>query len=420
MKKTKNLIIGFGKAGKTLAKTLATKYNEDVILVEKSDVMYGGTCINIGCLPTKRLIHDSKSTSYPQAIEEKDDMVLNFRKANFDMLDKLDKLTVLTGTASFLDNHTVLVESKNKPSETILAERIFINTGAKSFISKEIAAFNSQNIYDSKKILSLKQLPKNLLIIGSGYIGLEFANMFNNFGSTVYVTDHHPDILPREDADVKDEIKADLTSAGINFLLNSKIQKIEDLADQTSRVIYIENDTQTEKEIIVDAVLVATGRVADISDLKLENTDLTLTDKGFIQVDKTLKTNLNHIWAIGDVNGGPQFTYISLDDFRIIENQLFADKSYDLSKRGLFPSTLFIDPQYSRIGLNEKEAQKQNISYRVLKMPVAKIPAAKVLRQSKGLLKILVNEQDEILGAMIYALNANEIINLFSILISEL
>lgn len=266
----------------------------------------------------------------------------------------------------------------------------------------------SNAILDSTAAMDQTNLPKKLVIIGAGYIGLEFASMFAEYGSEVTVLDLHDNFLPREDDDIAVEIKHDLENSGVKFELGVKISRIDD------HTVYYEKDGVTTTTV-ADRILVATGRKPNTEDLGIENTDIELTDRGTIMVDDYLRTNVENVWAIGDVKGGPQFTYISLDDFRIIKDQLYGDAQRKVSDRINVPYSVFITPTLSRVGLNEKEAKSQNIKYELKKLPVTAIPKAQVLKDPRGLFKALINPaNNQILGVTLYGAESYELINQIS------
>ena len=408
MKNVKNIIIGFGKGGKTLAKFLAQK-GEEVLVVEKSDKMYGGTCINIACLPSKRLIIEAgNGVDFVDAVNGKNDMTSMLRNKNYHMLADEENVTVFDGTAKFMNNHEIAVTTVNGQIEEFHGDRIFINTGALPVMLPIPGLMESNAILDSTAAMDQTNLPKKLVIIGAGYIGLEFASMFAEYGSEVTVLDLHDNFLPREDDDIAVEIKHDLENSGVKFELGVKISRIDD------HTVYYEKDGVTTTKV-ADRILVATGRKPNTEDLGIENTDIELTDRGTIMVDDYLRTNVENVWAIGDVKGGPQFTYISLDVFRIIKDQLYGDGQRRVSDRINVPYSVFITPTLSRVGLNEKEAKSQTIKYELKKLPVTAIPKAQVLKDPRGLFKALINPaNNQILGVTLYGAESYELINQIS------
>lgn len=413
MKTIKNIIIGFGKGGKTLAKFLAQK-SEEVLVIEKSNKMYGGTCINIACLPSKRLIIEAANgVSYVDAVSGKNEMTAQLRNKNYHMLADEQTVTVLDGEAHFIADHEIEVVLTNDKKEQFKGERIFINTGAVPVMLPIPGLKESKYILDSTQAMDEKKMPENLTIIGAGYIGLEFASMFAKYGSKVTVLDHSREFLSREDDDISQLVKKDLEDAGVHFELGADIEEIID-EENEAKVRYQINGQ--EKEISANRILAATGRKPNIENLGLENTSIEITDRGAIKVDDFLRTTVDNVWAIGDVKGGLQFTYISLDDFRIIKDQLFGTGARMISDRKVVPYSVFISPALSQVGLNEKQARNQNKEYNLFKLPVAAIPKAKVAKDSRGLFKALVDpETEEILGATLYGIESYELINLISL-----
>lgn len=411
METVKNIIIGFGKGGKTLAKFLA-QHGEQVLVIEKSKQMYGGTCINIACLPSKRLIIEAAhGTSFEDAVDGKNVMTSQLRQKNYQMLASEDNITVLDGTAHFTGNHTIDVQTPDGQTLSYKGERIFINTGATPTIPDIPGLKDSRFLMNSTQAMDQPKLPRELVIIGGGYIGLEFANMFTSFGSHVTVLDHHQTLLPREDDDVAEMVIQNFKDNGVRFEVGVDIKAIGE-QDNQAAITFARTDNR-ETTIFADKILVATGRKPATAALDLQNTDIKVAKNGAIVVDDLLHTSVPNVWAIGDVKGGPQFTYISLDDFRIIKEELFGNKERRVSDRLIVPTNVFIEPSLAQVGLTEKEAQKQGKDYLLFKMPAAAIPKAKVLKDTRGLLKVLVDPQTNlIIGATLYVQEAQEIINM--------
>lgn len=412
MQKVQNIIIGFGKGGKTLAKFLAQR-GEEVLVVEKSPQMYGGTCINIACLPSKRLVTEAaRGTDFAAAIQGKIQMVKQLRDKNYHMLADEKTVTVLDGVAHFTGNHTIAVKTASGLKE-FEGERIFINTGATPNIPAIPGLRDSQNLLTSTTAMELPKLPNKLVIIGAGYIGLEFAAMFASFGSHVTMLDHHATFLAREDDDVATMVAENLQKLGVEIKMDVVLKKV---LDQDQQTILTYEGNNREQTIIADKVLVAAGRHPVTDHLGLENTDIQLASDGAIKVDSHLHTTVPNVWAIGDVKGGPQFTYISLDDFRIIKSELFGDGTRQTTNRGVVPTSVFIEPPLSQVGLTEKQAQVAGKHYELFKMPVVAIPKAKVLKDQRGILKMLVDpDTQRIIGATIYAPESHEIINMVAL-----
>ncbi len=413
MKEFKNIIIGFGKGGKTLAKNLAAK-GESVLVVEKSKKMYGGTCINIACLPSKNLIINAqRGIKFEDAVKQKNEMTTALRNKNYHMVADEETATVLDGTAKFIDNHTIEIVLDSGERTEVKGERIFINTGATPIIPQVKGLKESKYILDSTAAMDQNSLPNELVILGAGYIGMEFASMFARYGAKVTVLDTNEKFLKREDDDISEMLFNDLSQDGIEFKLGAKVVEVKDLSDKVEIIYEINGKKQTVK---ADKLLVATGRKPVTEGLGLENTDIELDERGAIKVDDYLRTTAENVWAIGDVKGGPQFTYISLDDFRIIFDQLYGKGKRKVSDRNLVPYSVFITPALSRVGLNEVEAKNKEIEYKLFKLAATSIPKAKVIGNTRGMYKILVDpDTEEILGATIYGEESYEVINLIAL-----
>ena len=376
--------------------------------------MYGGTCINIACLPSIRLIIEAANgVSYVAAVNGKNEMTAQLREKNYHMLADEKTITVLDGKAHFIADHEIEVELPNGKKAQYKGDRIFINTGAVPVMLPIPGLKESKYILDSTQAMDEKKMPKNLTIIGAGYIGLEFASMFAKYGSKVTVLDHNKEFLVREDEDISNAVRKDMEDAGIKFEFGADIEKITD--EKTDAKVTYQINGKT-KAINADRILVATGRKPNTENLGLENTAIETTDRGAIKVDDFLRTTVDNVWAIGDVKGGLQFTYISLDDFRIIKDQLFGTGARMVSDRKVIPYSVFISPALSQVGLNEKQANKLGKEYKLFKLPVTAIPKAKVAKDNRGLFKALVDpETEKILGATLYGIESYELINMISL-----
>lgn len=411
MEKVNNLIIGFGKAGKTLAGEFANQ-DESTILVEQSKKMYGGTCINVACIPTKKLkflAFEREELGYSVAMNVKNDLIEKLNHANYNNVENLANTKVLDGTASFIDEHTVEVEAE-QGSVRIQADRIFINTGARPFIPPVEGLELSNRILTSEELIALDHLPKELAIIGAGPIGLELASIYAQFGSEVTLLDRNDTILPQDDDDVREAVIEALEAQSIRFIHQANIEKVNESSEGVQIFYTVNGDI---REIEATHLLVATGRKANIEQLKLNNAGIETTDRQAIKVNEYLQTNHPHNFALGDVNGGPQQTYISLDDYRIVKDFLFGDKTYNTKLRANVPSTTFIEPPLSHVGLTEKQAKEQGYQTKVANLPVNGIPKAKILEQTNGLYKAIVDaETNQILGTTLVAPESHEVINI--------
>lgn len=416
MKKYDYIIIGFGKAGKTLASYLGSK-NFNVALIEKSKSMYGGTCINIGCIPTKILVEEANhSTPYKEAIERKNNLISLLRDKNYEKLVSNKNVTLYNGIGSFISKNEIKITSPSK-EKIIFGDTIFINTGAESVIPSIEGIDKIKNIYTSATLMEVNELPKSLAIIGGGYIGLEFASIYNTFGSKITILENGPDILLKEEPEIQLEIKTIFKNRDITILTDTTVVKLEQNGDSVK--IYYRNKYNEVKILEVSAILVATGRKANIKDLNLEAAGINFTDRG-IDVDKHLKTNIDNIFALGDVAGHLQFTYISLDDFRIVKNYLFGDKTKSQEERDIIPYSVFISPTLSRVGLSEKEAIKKGYNVKTNILKVNTIPRAKILKSETGIFKAVVDsDTNKILGCTLLGELSSEIINIVTLAIKE-
>ena len=423
------IIIGFGKAGKTLAVDLANR-GQKIALIEKSQEMYGGTCINQACIPTKILENKSsiirnqnldnfneKEIKYEESINQKEELISKLRMVNYNKLNSNENITIFTGQGSFINENTIEVNTIDDEVLILEGEKIFINTGSKPNIPDIKGIENSKIVYTNETLMKLNKLPSKITIIGAGYIGLEFAGIYASFGSEVTVVNTHRTILPKEDNDDAQEVVNILKKRNVKFLNDVSIIEIKE-ENQLAKLIYKQNGDDEERELSSDIVLVATGRKANIDNLNLHNANVELDSRGFIKVNEKLETTTKNIWALGDVNGGPQFTYISLDDYRIIRNHLFEDKTRKTSDRKNVPSSLFLDPAFSKVGLNIKEAKANGYNIIVAKMATEAIPRAKQIGKTDGFIKIVIDKDSEkILGATMICEDSNEIIHLIQLAI---
>ena len=425
MKKYDAIIIGFGKAGKTLAGFLAGK-GQKVALIEKSDKMYGGTCINVGCIPSKSLVNsverlENKDLStfterkdyYEKSVDKKEALITALRGKNYEMLASKENIDIYNGKGSFVSNKIVNIE-KNGENIQIEGEKIFINTGSETIIPNIKGLKESKNILTSKSLMELKELPRKLVIIGAGYIGLEFASTYAGFGSEVVIIDASDDILKREEKEAADRVKKILEEKGVTFYLNSKVEEIFD--DENDSSIAISNGNGEIIQFNGDKILVAIGRKANTQGLELEKAGVQVDERGNIIVNEKLETTAPNIWALGDVKGGLQFTYISLDDFRIIRDNVYGNGNRSLNDRNVVPYTTFLSTPLSRVGLSEKEAIEKGFDIKVGKIEAMAIPKGKIEGKSEGFLKVVVDAKtDKILGATLLCNTSHEMINIIAL-----
>ena len=424
MKSFDAIILGFGKGGKTLAGTLAAA-DMSVAVVERSEKMYGGTCINVGCIPSKSLITSAKSSAaaggvfseraarYAEAVRERSRVVSLLRQKNFDKLTTHPKITVLTGVAEFHDGRTVRIAFPDGSADTLTAPRIFINTGSRPFFPPIDGVQESSHIYSSETLMSLETLPRRLVVIGAGYIGMEFAAMYANFGAQVTVIQDGAVFLPREDAEIAQTVLDRLKAMGVRRLFSAKVVRI---TDRNGFADVLVETPEGDETLPAEVVLLATGRRPNAAELHPERAGVALTPRGAVQVDGHLRTTAPGIWAMGDVTGGLQFTYISLDDFRIVKSDVLGEGNRTSENRGAVPYSVFLDPPFSRVGLSEKEALELGYDVSVFKLAASAIPKAQVLRETSGLLKAVVDRKTgRILGAHLFCAESHEMINIIKL-----
>src|SRR3712207_3443224 len=375
------IVIGFGKAGKTFAKT-AAKCGKKVALIEKSKKMYGGTCINIACIPTKVLVEAGREgVDFSKAVKRKKDVVAALNKKNYNNLHDDENITIIDGFARFKENKVVEVLVDDSIVDTLTAEHIIINTGAIPNRPSIEGIEDSKYVYNSTSIMNLEKLPKKLVIVGGGYISLEFASMMSSFGSEVTILEKFDRIMPREDPEIVSEVVADFEKTGIEIVLGVSVDSIVDT--ENNAII------KTSKgDFEADAILVAAGRRPNTDGLMLENTDIKLGARGEVVVGENLETSVSNVYAAGDVVGGLQFTYISLDDFRILNSQIFGDKSRTTNNRNEIPYSVFITPVLARVGMTYKEAIDKGFNALENKLPVNQIPRHKINNDPRGLFKV--------------------------------
>ncbi|GAA1268113.1 pyridine nucleotide-disulfide oxidoreductase [Planotetraspora silvatica] len=412
------LVIGFGKGGKTVAAEMGRR-GRNVVLVEQSDRMYGGTCPNVGCVPTKALVHhsgkrradDSPQEWYERAVGSVQALTTLFRGSNHDAMNDADTVTVVTGRAAFVDPHTVVVGT-GEDQLAVTAETILINTGSEPIIPDIPGLRASKRVVTSADLIQTTELPERLAIIGGGYLGIEFASIYRRFGSQVTVLESAPKILGRLDDDVAAGAEGILLGEGIEIVTGVRVTEVRD-GESATTVVYEENGWRRTVE--ADAVLAATGRAPAIRDLGLEAAGVRTTDRGAIAVDEHLRTSRPHIFALGDVNGGPQFTYVSLDDSRIVMDQLVGEGRRSTADRVAIPNTLFMTPPLATVGITEKQARETGRRVKIASELVADIvamPRAYVVEETRGVMKFVIDaETDEILGAALLSIDAQELIN---------
>jgi pyruvate/2-oxoglutarate dehydrogenase complex dihydrolipoamide dehydrogenase (E3) component len=416
------LVIGFGKGGKTIAAAMGRR-GQRVVMVEQSDQMYGGTCINIGCVPTKALVHDAESRRsgdapkhwYARAVTRKADLTALLRGKNFDMLDVIDSVTVVTGRATFVGSREVEVRAGTDLLR-ICAETVVIDTGSEPVIPEIPGVHDNPRVTTSTTLIATEDLPARLVVIGGGYVGIELAGMYAQFGSQVTVLESAERVFGREDEDVAAAAREILERQGVTFLTGVRATSIRD-ADDGATVSYEGAGPGDAGGGVVtgDLVLLAAGRRPVTAGLGLEAAGVRTGEIGAIEVDEHLQTSAAGVFAVGDVNGGPQFTYISLDDSRVVLDQLVGSGERSTADRVAVPYTVFLSPPLARVGLTEREARKAGHDVLVASKAVASLaamPRARIVEQTDGLMKFVVDAGSGlVLGAALLCVDSQELIN---------
>ncbi len=412
LKKYDAVIIGSGSAGKHIASEFA-KHQKSVAIVEKDMERFSGACINIACIPTKALIQYSlKNIPYKESIERKNKLIKELRDNSYESLNKKDTITMYEGEARFKANKEIEVVSDRGKKE-IIGEHIIINTGSTSIIPPINGIENVRKVYTSTSIMEETELPKKLIIIGGGYIGLEFASLYARFGSKVTVIHSDNELLPEEEKKISEKVQKSMEEEGVRFTFGAKAEKVEE--SDHNVVVYLANG----KKVNGEAILLATGQKPNSENLQLEHTDIAHED-GAIKVNDLLQTTVENVWAVGDVNGGMQFTYISHDDARIVNNQIFGDASYTRKKRKNIQYTIFVDPPLSRVGYTKKAAEKAGYDIITNDLPVSALPRAKMMGEKRGLFTTVVDKKtNKILGVSLFGPRSEELINIVKIAMDE-
>jgi pyruvate/2-oxoglutarate dehydrogenase complex dihydrolipoamide dehydrogenase (E3) component len=416
------IIVGSGQAGNPLVYRLAD-LGWSVALIEKKYL--GGTCINVGCTPTKTMVHraqvahyardaarwginaSSVSVDLAKIVAQKDEVVLSFRGSQQRQVDKRANLRLYRGQASFVAPHQMKIGE-----ELLESEKIFINTGGRPNIPA-IPGLETVSYLTNETIMQLTAVPEHLLILGGGYIGLEFGQMFRRFGSRVTVLHTGKQIVPREDPEIATELQKALEAEGIQFLLNTRATRAE---NKSGSITLSFESTAGASSVTGSHLLVATGRGPNTDDLGLDKAGIETDKKGSIKVNGRLETNVSGVWALGDCKGGPAFTHISYNDFQIVYGNLIEGKNLTIENR-LVPYCVFTDPQLGGVGLTEKEARAKGFKLKIGKCPMTYVARAIERGETAGLMKLVVDaSNDRILGASILSSEGGELVQILSTL----
>jgi pyruvate/2-oxoglutarate dehydrogenase complex dihydrolipoamide dehydrogenase (E3) component len=415
------IVIGAGQAGGPLATALA-EAGRRTVLIERSHV--GGTCINEGCTPTKTMIASSRVAYFARRAadygvatgsiavdlarvrQRKRDIVASFRSGSERRIASTAGLEFHLGEARFTESRTIDVALANGQTRRFNGDAIFINTGARP-TTPPIPGLDGVVSLDSTSIMELDRVPHHLLVVGGGYVALEFGQLFRRCGSRVTIVQRAGQLLVREDPDVADAVRQILEQDGVEILLRAEVARVEPAPGGQIRATV--RTATDEHALTVSHLLCATGRAPETEGLNLASAGIETDPRGHIRVNEQLETTAPGVYALGDVKGGPAFTHISYDDFRIIRTNLLQGGNATTTGR-LAPYTIFIDPQLGRVGVTEREARAQGRAVRVARMAMSDVARALEVDETRGFMKAVVDARtDQILGYACLGIEGGEL-----------
>lgn len=427
VEKYQAIIIGSGQGGNPLALDLA-RTGWKTALIEKNKV--GGSCINYGCTPTKTMVASARvaylagrgkdygvessglKIDMKAIIDRKRKVVESFRSGSEKKINDAEKLDFFHGEARFTATREIEVLTNDGNRRKLEGDRIFIDTGSRP-ATPSIDGLEDVPYLNSTSILELQSVPEHLITIGGGYIGLEFGQMFRRFGSEVTIIHRGKQLLSREDEDIAGEVSKILDEDGIDVLLNADPVSVTKTKDGKISISVKSNDG--DLEIDGSHLLLATGRIPNTDMLNLDAAGIDYDERGFIKSNNRLETNIEGVYVIGDIKGGPAFTHISYDDYRVLKANLLDGINTTIENR-LIPYTVFIDPQLGRVGLTEKQAKENGHNYKIAKMPMSYIARALETDESRGIMKAVVDmDTGKILGCSILGFEGGEIMNMIQV-----
>jgi pyruvate/2-oxoglutarate dehydrogenase complex dihydrolipoamide dehydrogenase (E3) component len=420
------IVIGTGQAGKPLARALA-RAGWRTAVIERDRV--GGSCINYGCTPTKTMVASARvahlarrgadygvhagpvRVDLGEVLQRKRRVVERFRGGTQKSLEEAAGIDLIFGVAAFEGPRAVRVTLPDGGERRIEAGRVFVNTGCRPAPAR-IEGLEGAPILDSTSIMELDRLPEHLLVLGGGYIGLEFGQMFRRFGSRVTVVQRGRHLLSREDSDVAEAVAAILRDDGVEVLLDTAAVRGRRTGDGIELIV---RGPEGERVLAGDRLLAAVGRVPNTEGLGLEAAGVRTDPRGFVRVNDRLETGVDGVYALGDVKGGPAFTHISYDDYRILKTNLLENGDATTRDR-LVPYTVFIDPQLGRVGLSETEAKERGLEFRVARLPMARVARAIEMDETRGFMKALVDSASgRILGCAVLGVEGGEVMSALQI-----
>jgi pyruvate/2-oxoglutarate dehydrogenase complex dihydrolipoamide dehydrogenase (E3) component len=413
-----DLIIGSGIAGKFAAWTRDSRRR--TAIVERS--LLGGACPNVACLPSKNMIWSAKVISLARrgmefglkteslsvdmaAVQQRKRAMVRELREIHEQHTEASGAELIYGVARFVAPRTVEIELRDGSTRTIHGERVFLDLGSHAAIP-EVPGLAEAAPMTHVEALELDRLPRHLIVLGGGYVGLELAQAFRRFGSNVTVIEHGPQLASREDPDIATALKDLFFDEGIGVLLDAKTLRVERHSGNDVRV-YV-NDARGDRAIEGSDILVATGRRANTNGIGLDQTGVQLDERGYIKANERLETTAENIWAMGDCAGSPQFTHVGLDDFSIVHGNLNGGNRS--TRNRLIPFCMFTDPELARVGKNEVESRREGIEYRLAALPMAEVLRTKTIAEPRGFMKVLIaKNSDEILGFTAFGFEASEL-----------
>lgn len=420
------IVIGTGQGGGPLAGKMAGAGWKTAV-IEREHV--GGSCVNVGCTPTKTMVASARvaylarrgadygvntgTVTIDQKIvrQRKRAIVESFSSGSRSGLERWDELDLIMGEASFAAPKVVTVELNDGGTRQLTADKIFINAGLRPAVPN-ITGLDAVPYLDSTSIMELDAVPQHLIVLGGGYVGLEFGQMFRRLGSDVSIVESGPRLAHREDPDVCEAVENVLRDDGIELVLSSQAQQV---AKTNGKLQVTLRTSEGERTLEGSHLLVAVGRVSNADRLNLAAAGVAVDGRGFIEVNERLETSVPGIYALGDVNGAPAFTHISYDDYRILRTNLLDGGNATTAGR-LVPYTVFIDPQLGRVGITEQQAEEQGLNYQVAKMPMTHVARALEVDETRGLMKVVVDSvTHQMLGCAIFGIEGGEVMSMIQI-----
>jgi pyruvate/2-oxoglutarate dehydrogenase complex dihydrolipoamide dehydrogenase (E3) component len=415
-----DLVFLGGGTGSTIAAWTFAAQGRRVAVIDRKYI--GGSCPNIACLPSKNIIHSAKVAWYARKSDEfgvpRHDFAVDMtavRGRKRKMVSGLNQMYLenykhtgaefIFGSGRFIGPRTLEVTLHDGRTRQLHGANVIVSTGTRAALEPIPGLAEAQPLTHIEA-LELDQVPNHLLVLGGGYVGLELSQAMRRFGSGVSLIEHNGQLVYREDEDVTGALRGLLKDEGIDILLNANVKKVSGKSGESVKLVLKQDGI--DKTLEGSHILVAAGRIPNTEGIGLESAGIELTDRGYIKVDERLETTAPGVWAIGEVAGSPQFTHISIDDFRVVRDNIEGRNHLTAGRQ--VPYCLFTDPELARVGLSEKEASAQGISYRLFKIPMEAVLRARTLSETRGFLKALVEaDSDRILGFTAFGVGAGEI-----------